>query len=262
VTALAVSSLEPDTVYAGTKSPLLFVSRDGGDTWSELPGFRRIPSRRLWFSPAEKPFRAHVQGIALSPVDRNVILAGIDFGAVVRSDDGGKTWSGHRRRASRDCHSLAFHSTDGGWAYEGGGTGPAVSQDSGRSWISPRVGLDRRYGWAVAADIDDPAIWYVSSSPRPFNAHSSGNAEAHIFRSADGEPWQKLSGGLPDPINYMPYALVVDPHAAGHLFAGFSNGEVWYTSDRGEHWRCGCRFTAIQRALILLAPTVGSEPAL
>ena len=31
--------------------------------------FRRIFSRRFWFSPAEPPFIAYVQGIALSPTD-------------------------------------------------------------------------------------------------------------------------------------------------------------------------------------------------
>lgn len=194
-----------------------------------------------------------MQGIALSPIDRNVILAGIDFGAVVRSADGGRTWSGHRRSASRDCHSIVFHPVDGMWAYEGGGTGSAVSQDGGSTWARPRTGLDRRYGWAVAAAVDDPAIWYISSSPRPANAHSSDNAQAYIFRSVHGEPWQKLAGGLPQPIDHMPYALLVDREAPGHLYAGCSNGDIWHTGDGGDHWQTLCTLHNIHRALVLVS---------
>jgi photosystem II stability/assembly factor-like uncharacterized protein len=119
VKSLAVSRVAPDTVYAGTKPALVYVSHDGGTTWRELAGFRRIRSRRLWFSPAEPPFTAYVQALALSPSDPGVIIAGIEFGAVVRSTDGGKTWSGHRRGALRDCHSLTAHLTHHGWVYEG-----------------------------------------------------------------------------------------------------------------------------------------------
>src|SRR5262245_44157902 len=133
IKALAVSHAEPGVVYAGTKPALLFVSHDGGVNWVELDSFRRIPGRWWWRSPAERPFTAYVQGIALSPSDPNAIVVGIEAGAVVRSDDGGKTWSGHRRGAVRDCHSIMFHHSDGKWIYESGGTGAgaAISGDAG-----------------------------------------------------------------------------------------------------------------------------------
>src|SRR5215469_2518019 len=83
VKALAVSRTQPGTVYAGTKPALLFVSRDGGASWTELASFRRIRSRRFWFSPAEKPFTAYVQAIALSPSAPKTIMVGIEAGAVV-----------------------------------------------------------------------------------------------------------------------------------------------------------------------------------
>src|SRR5205823_1545646 len=91
VRSLAVSRSEPGTVYVGAKPPMLFVSRDGGATWTELSSFRKL-QRWFWFSPAELPsLTPYVQSIALSPTDPNVIVAGIEAGAVVRSDDGGRT---------------------------------------------------------------------------------------------------------------------------------------------------------------------------
>jgi photosystem II stability/assembly factor-like uncharacterized protein len=239
VKSLAVSRVAPETVYAGTKPALVFVSRDGGATWHELTAFRRIRSRWLWFSPAERPFTAYVQALALSPTDSGIIIAGIEAGAVVRSTDGGKTWSGHRGGALRDCHTLALHPSHGNWVYEGGGTGAgvAVSRDGGATWTQPRVGLDRHYGWAVAADCDHPEIWYASLSSGSGQAHSLDNAQAAIFRATGGAGWQRLSGGLPHTLSAMPYALLTDPVASGGVYSGLSNGQVWHSDDYGDTWR-------------------------
>src|SRR5688500_11075308 len=106
VKAISASPLRPGVVYASTKPAHMFVSHDGGDTWAELTGFRRIPWRRLWFSPAETPFIGYVQAIALSPTDPRHIALGIELGATVLSRDGGKSWTRHRKGALRDCHSL------------------------------------------------------------------------------------------------------------------------------------------------------------
>ncbi len=254
VTCLGVSRAEPDVVYAGTRPAQLYVSQDGGAHWIELRSFRRA-IRGWWFSPAEWPYRSYVQGIALSPDDAQVIVAGVEFGTVVRSADGGRTWSGHRRGALRDCHSLVWHATDRRWVYEGGGTGGggAVSRDGGITWSCPRRGLDRHYGWAVAADPGRPEVWYLSAAPGPGAAHGAGSARAHIFRSTDDSGWHKLSGGLPAPLPAMPYALLTDPAAGGYLYAGLSNGDVWQTMDYGDRWeRLPCSLGGIHRAMILI----------
>ena len=78
---------------------------------------------------------------------------------------------------------------------------------------------------------------YVSLSPGPMKAHSTDNAQAYIFRLIGSSTWEKLSGGLPQPLNHMPYALLTDSNAPGHLYAGLSNGDVWHTADYGDHWQ-------------------------
>jgi photosystem II stability/assembly factor-like uncharacterized protein len=255
IKALAASPTQPGTIYAGTKPALIFISRDSGANWEELASFRRIRSRRFWFSPAEKPFTAYVQAIALSPRDQGTILVGIEAGAVVQSRDGGQSWTGHRRGALRDCHSLTFHVSSGEWAYCGGGTGAGVcvSRDAGTSWIQPSEGLDRHYGWAVAADPVHPEVWYASLSQGPLSAHRENYARAVIVRSVGGASWEPLSGGLPQPLNHMPYALLTDPAAPGHVYAGLSNGEVWHATDHGESWhKLPLHLGSIQRVLLLL----------
>ena len=95
-------------------------------------------------------------------------------------------------------------------------------------------------------------MWYVSVSPGPWKAHSKNNARAAIFRSSGGG-WQRLSGGLPQPLDHMPYALLTDPRSPGHVYAGLSDGEVWHSADYGEGWRrLPFGLKEIKRELILL----------
>jgi hypothetical protein len=261
IKSIAFCRAEPDVIYVGTKPPAIFVSHDAGESWSELESFRQM-RRRHWFTPAE-PGDPYVMGLAVAPSDLNHIVAGIEYGALLHSTDGGKTWQGHLKGASRDCHSLTFHVSDGNWVYEGGGGPPAsVSRDGGKTWTSSRKGMGGCvYGYACAADPGDPEIWYVSAAPlvkfpqiHMFpRMHWDGHSNSFIFRSTKAGRWERLDGGLPQPLDYAVYALLTDPGAPGHLYAGLSNGDVWFTGDHGDHWaQLPVNMRGIHRSLIML----------
>jgi len=237
IKSLAVSPHDHDTIYAGTKGALMFISSDGGESWSELKGFRHIPNRWWWFSPAEPPdFRPYVIAIAISPTAPGVVLAGIEFGGVFRSMDHGKTWSRHLHGALRDCHSLQFHHADGNRVYQAGGTGGgvAMSLDGGRTFQRRPDGLAKHYGIVCAVDGTDPDISYVSVAASPFKAHGD-NPETYLYRSSGDTGWEPI-GWAPHPLLATPAALVTLKGAAGLLYAGLTNGEIWYTKDHGDHW--------------------------
>lgn len=237
IKALAVNRHNPNIIYAGTKPAEMFASYDGGQTWAELDGFRRIPNRWWWFSPAERPdFRPYVNAIAPSPTEADVLLAGIELGVVVRSEDGGQSWSRHLRGALRDCHSLLFHATDGNWVYEAGGNGggTAFSHNGGRTFERKSRGLAKPYGIVCAADPVNPEIWYICVAPSPFNAYGR-QPQIYLYRTTGADDWQPI-GWMPHPLPVTPTTLVTLPDAPGHLYAGLLNGEVWHSSDYGEHW--------------------------
>jgi photosystem II stability/assembly factor-like uncharacterized protein len=236
VMAIEVSPHDPKVIFAGTRPAYLFLSSDGGASWQELLGFRRIPFRWWWFSPAEAPFKAYVNAISVSPSDPNVILAGIEFGAVVRSEDGGIHWSGHCPGALRDCHTLKFHVSNGDWAYEAGGSGggASFSRDGGKTWIKSNHGFASSYGVACAADPQRPELWYVSIAPGPSKAYGN-DVEAYLYRSTSQAGWQPI-GWEPQPMTGMPLALVTRPDSPGLVYAGLGNGEVWRSTDNGDAW--------------------------
>ena len=234
VFSLAVSRAG-GAVYAGTEPSRLFRSDDRGGSWRPLDALLELPSRPNWSFPP-RPWTSHVRWIAPSPHDAELLLVGIELGGLMRSTDGGGTWDDHRPGAQPDVHSLAWHPRDEPRAYEAGGGGSAWSDDAGDTWHRADDGRDRNYTWSVAVDPEDPDCWYVSASTGPFAAHGGPgrDPQARIFRRVGEEPWHALSGGLPEPLPAMPYALVV---ADGRVFAGLADGTLWESRDRGDSWR-------------------------
>ena len=230
VFSVALSAAD-GAVYAGTEPSALFRSDDGGGTWRELKALLELPSRPTWSFPP-RPWTSHVRWIAPNPHDSDLLLVGIELGGLMRSIDGGGTWQDHRPGAQRDVHSLAWHPGTAARAYEAGGGGAAWSDDGGESWRAADSGLDRHYTWSVAVEPDDPDSWYVSASTGPFAAHGAGDPQARIYAWRGGA-WHSLSGGLPEPLPAMPYALI---STAGRLFAGLADGQLWSSMDRGETW--------------------------
>jgi photosystem II stability/assembly factor-like uncharacterized protein len=232
VFSVAVSAAD-GAFYAGCEPSMLFVSRDRGESWAELASLREIPSAPTWSFPP-RPWTSHVRWIAPSPHDAGLLLVGIELGGVMRSEDGGATWSDHRPGAHTDCHSLAWHPTAPGRVYEAAGQGAALSVDGGATWEAADAGRDRHYTWAVAVDPADPDRWLVSASTGPFAAHGRDSAQAVIYRRRGPGPWEPLSGGLPQPLDEMPYALAFTD---GLLVAGLADGTVYESPNAGDSWR-------------------------
>ncbi|HEY8236034.1 MAG TPA: hypothetical protein VIF85_05290 [Gaiellaceae bacterium] len=232
VFSLAVSAVD-GAVYAGTEPSRLFRSDDRGNSWRELEALLELPSRPSWSFPP-RPWTSHVRWIAPSPHDASLLLVGIELGGLMRSTDGGVSWQDHRPGAQPDVHSLAWHPRVPGRAYEAGGGGAAFSTNGGETWRPADEGRDRNYSWSVTVDPLDPECWYLSASTGPYAAHGGRDPQARIYRRLDGEPWQPLAGGLPEPLPAMPYSLLA---AEGRLFAGLADGQLWESRDGGDSWR-------------------------
>src|SRR5581483_9144481 len=83
---LEPSLSDPDTVYAGVEDAALFQSRDGGQTWNELPGLRGHQSARLW-QPGAGGMCLHT--ILLDPRRPDRMHIAISAAGVFRTDDRG-----------------------------------------------------------------------------------------------------------------------------------------------------------------------------
>jgi hypothetical protein len=224
VFSVAISAAD-GALYAGTEPSRLFVSRDGGP-WTELQALQDIPSHERWSFPP-RPWTHHVRWIAPDPRHAERLLVGIELGGLMQSGDGGATFSDHRPGAKLDSHSIVWHPSADGRAYQAAGDGAAWSHDGGATWEPADAGRDLRYCWALAVDPADPERWYVSAASGPGAAHSGERARGRLYRRAGA--WQQL----PLPADSMPYALVATD---GDLLAGMSDGRILLSEDRGESW--------------------------
>jgi photosystem II stability/assembly factor-like uncharacterized protein len=239
VLSLAVSPSHREAttsvVYAGTEPSNLYRSEDGGQSWQLLPALRELPSEPHWSFPP-RPWTHHVRAIALHPTDTDWLAVGIELGGVMRSRDGGASWSDHNPQAHSDAHQLLTHPLAPERVYEAAGQGIARSDDRGETWTHPEHGLDRHYAWAQAIDPRDPDLWYVSVSRSAFAAHGVGHGQARLWRS-HGNGWQAIDnwGDSPEQ-RRMPYALLTFADHPDRLLVGLRGGMLLITDDSGESW--------------------------
>lgn len=102
----------------------------------------------------------------------------------------------------------------------------------------------------MVAGLPEPVEGTISNGAHPGLAEGSKPSQAGIFRR-DGIAWRRLDGGLPQPLAYMPYSLLTEPGAPGHITAGLANGEVWHSENYGDDWaRLPFSLGRIERTLV------------
>ena len=234
VLALAVDPVTAGRVYAGVDAPSgtrgdggVFVSSDGGDTWTPARDGLEDPSY-----PPESPYFRYqpVLSLLVEP-EGGTVWAGASHG-LYESLDGGSTWAhvafrdaveaiaasrGALLAAVRDERRL-YRSTDGGVTWS-----QLVVELAQASEATP-VGLVT--GIAVAAR--DPDVVYVIT-------------DSEIFRSDDGGVhWHGL-GSLPTTVEDMAHAtlvaVAVDPHHSDTVVLATRLEGVFSSHDAGASWQ-------------------------
>ena len=234
-------------VYAGTQPAHLYYSDDLGKSWNDMPAFRQVPGVEKWTFPAE-PHQAHAKSITFHPTDPNIIHVAVEVGGFLRTTDGGETWS-TIDNINPDAHRVFIPSNDPDKLY---GTAPTtncgpevmagfcVSGDGGATWknMTPR---DFRIGYVDPFFVhpqDSNLLFVAGAKTGPGTWRKLHTADARVARSRDGgRTWDILGEGLPEHIRANIEAMCMDAWNGGYaIFAGTTDGDVFYSADEGEHW--------------------------
>jgi photosystem II stability/assembly factor-like uncharacterized protein len=192
----------------------------------------------VWHSPdagkswvrhrAPFPLNSRIQALAVVPGEARGLLAAGDTG-LFASHDGGASWA--RIGAQGDLPtiwSLAIDPADPRTLFAG--TRPAGvyrSRDGGARW--ERLAL----GAASQCAIGTPFVTRVLVDPADRRAVWAGVEIDGVFRSLDGgDRWTRVVSGLSD---LDVHDMVIAPTDPPRVLAS-TNGEVFWTADRGETW--------------------------
>jgi photosystem II stability/assembly factor-like uncharacterized protein len=188
---------------------------------------------------------AHVKHVTADPRDERVLYVCVEQGALLKSLDAGETFQqlffeDASCRYNNDTHRIVFDPRNPDHIYLDGGDGIFSSPDAGRTWehlATPSMRV--AYPDQLFLAPDNPDTLFVVGGGTPPNLwRSTGDAKSAIVRSRDGgRTWAALGNGLPAALsgNLEAATLVTWPGGYG-FFAGSTDGEVFFSRDRGESW--------------------------
>lgn len=244
--SLAFHPTRTEVMYAGTAPVGLYRSEDGGDTWTKLRGA---------ISPEHCPmgFPTRAIGIAVDAGCPDDVYAALEVSGVMRSTDGGDTWTdlsapliklaeqphlksrlGSDTDASGmlDSHAITVSAASSGNPFLAVRMGVFRSADRGASWRDIEVGRysPLTYCRDVMVSPHDPHVMYACLS------ESSRGKVGSLYRSDDvGDSWRRFDHGFTANATMM--SLAIHPRDPATVCCVSRCGQVFATSDTGASWR-------------------------
>jgi photosystem II stability/assembly factor-like uncharacterized protein len=232
--------LRPGAILCGTEPARLYRGEDDGRAWTEFAGIRAIPAHTEWYLPYS-PRAGAVRNVHVPPRSRDRLLASVEVGGLLQSQDAGATWSISPIGPNDDIHQVTGHPTDPDllWA----SLGYAALRSRRRSRGEPRLG-------GLARSRDGGASWnvlhtsYTRSAivpPAQPQAILAGPApevgrQGRIEVSTDaGESWEPAAGGIDVPMHDMVELFVTAPD--GSIYAVCSGGRLLRSDPGPWQWR-------------------------
>jgi photosystem II stability/assembly factor-like uncharacterized protein len=239
---------DPDTVYAGVEDAALFRTRDGGRTWTEMPGLRTHPSAPQW-APGAGGMCLHT--IILDPTNANRMYTAISAAGTFRSDDAGESWRPINRGLKSEgipdqqaevghcVHHVAMHPDRPDVLYMQKHWDVMRSDDAGDSWTEISGNLPTDFGFPIAVHAHQPETIYVLPITSDSN-HVVMDGRLRVYRSrTGGHEWEPLTSGLPQEncyVNVLRDAMAVDSLDECGLYFGTTGGQVYASADSGDSW--------------------------
>jgi hypothetical protein len=205
------------TVFVGGDDAGLWRLRDR--TLEPVESFRHAPTRDAWYTPWGGP-----PSVLSMASHRDDVYVGVHVGGIIRSDDGGETWT-DTIDLHVDVHQVVVEPSDGTvWAATGE-RALAVSRDRGASWDFHTEGLHATYSLVLA--LTSAGVLAGASS-----GHAGRDGAVYLF---DGSRFERVEG-LPDQLGGAvgPRQIAADRDHAALVAPG---GSVYASDDGGRRWQ-------------------------
>ncbi|HEY0877348.1 MAG TPA: exo-alpha-sialidase [Zeimonas sp.] len=243
-----------EDVWAGTLPGGLFRSRDAGQSWQLNEALWNDPRRREWMGGGyDAPGLHSIVLDARGEGPGRRMLVGVSTGGVWASDDDGASWTlvGRGLRAeympperahdeiAQDVHRLAACAAQPEVVWCQHHNGMFRSTDAGRTWREITGVPLSSFGFAVAADPNDPQRAWFAPAVADLRRVPVDAAFAVLRTDDGGQTFRVLREGLPQSHCYdLVYRHCLDVGGDGRtLMMGSTTGTLWASADGGERWQ-------------------------
>lgn len=242
---------EPDTLFAGAEEAGLFISRDRGNTWRELDGLTKHPTRPGWFAGAGGMC---LHTILIDPRDSRRMWVAMSAVGVFRTEDGGETWTACNQGLARVptgqpyeevgycIHKMVMDPNDPDTLYMQEHGGVFKSTDGGNHWTSIEDGLalregDAPFGFPICVSpAGDLFLLPLESSEQ----RTMRDGKLLVYGMPKGQNrWEPIGDVVPDEqrhVSVLRDAMSVDSLDPYGLYFGTTSGEIFCSLDRGKSW--------------------------
>lgn len=235
IRCIAVHDSFDGHVFAGTEPAAVYVSRDGGATWSGRSEVQEMRDRLGWYLPYS-PEAGCIRSFAINGAR---VFAAAEVGGILRSDDGGDSWyligekdgtAPPEGAAADDVHAVEIHALTPDVVFAATGGGLFRSSGAGNMW-------DKLY------DCYCRAVWIDPEDSRHliFSPATKKGWYGSVVRSRDGGVnWEPTDDGLgvPWPGKMIEQFLLVEGEiialrSDGILYSAFPDDLRWGRILRG-----------------------------
>ena len=260
VRSLAYDPQNPDRVFLGTSTGVIFVSDDGGHNWSRFAKLGAGDDYVLDHMAFDPQNSKNIFVSAWSVQDQSA-------GDIFRTRNGGKDWEALPGMHGKSVRAMAVSASDNKVIVAGALDGVYRSNDGGNNWqrISSNDGVVKNIE-SIAVDPKDPNVVYAGTWHLAWKTSDGGANWQHInkgmiddsdvfsiivssanpsevFASACSGIYKSVSGGDQfEKIKGIPFTarrtrvLKQDPSNPAIVYAGTTEG-LWKSVDEGKNWK-------------------------
>jgi len=245
---LEPSATDPDDVYAGVEDAALFRTKDGGQSWQEVPGLRGHGSGAQW-TPGAGGLCLHT--ILTHPTKPERMFIAISAAGAFRTNDGGATWQPINRglvskyipdptaEIGHCVHRIGMHPSKPDVLFMQKHWDVMRSNDGGDSWHEISGNLPTDFGFALGIHAHEPETIYVVPI-KSDSEHFPLDGQLRVYRSrTGGNDWEALTTGLPQQdcyVNVLRGAMTTDRLDPCGVYFGTTGGQVYASSNAGDTW--------------------------
>ncbi len=251
---------EPGVWYAGTSPTGLFVSKDGGDTWTGIDGFNEHKDRRKWIGegPDAPPDGRTLHSINIDPHDAKHIYIGLSAGGVFESHDGGNTWTTLNKGCDavflpepdadygHDPHCLRVHPLHPERVVQQNHCGIYVLDYAAKKWDRIGKKMPKRVGdigFPLVLHPHNPdAFWVFPMDGSDVWPRTALAGKPAVYGTVNaGKTFTRMDRGMPAEQAWWTVkrqAMCADAMPSVGVYFGTTSGEVWASSNEGQKWQC------------------------